>query len=371
MAETHYSILGVERNATAADIRVAYRRLVLIHHPDRAGPDGNIEVFHRISKAYEVLMDGERRASYDRLLASRDGHVAAPGRMPRPPSKPRVQPAPKPPRSEPRPQSEADRRREIADDLSRLLRYYSRGHFNEAEELARQIVAKDPRQAVPYAILGDLARHRGDVQEASKMYAFAAQIDPRNPSYQRKHEELIGKANPVPASDKSRGGDSGMVAGISFALVFVAGAYVALAHEPPIFVRFGWIGTWTLGLVVMLFLAGVATGVGLSIGGFVDRFHSLAANSVNRVSPALALASIAIVNYWAALILYAAIGAKERSMSQSVNRLFVGVGGVVFVMSAACFGADRIDPLQTFLWGGNLAYVGAVCGWLVADSLKD
>ena len=367
MRETHYTILGIKNEATPAEIRAAYRRLVLEHHPDRAGPDANLEVFHRISKAHEVLSDPERRASYDRLLA---GRTATRASQP-PPAAKKPAPEPRPAAKEPPKPSVADMRRQIADDLSRLLRLYGRGNFVDAEALARQIVLKDPRQAVPYAILGDLARNRGDIAEASKMYAFAAQIDPRNPAYQRKHEELIGKVSGSSIGGRTATGEAPLAAGVSFALVLVGAAYVALANEPAAFIRLAWVSTWTLGLVVMLFLTGVAMGVGLSMGNLMDRFDSLASNAMNRVSPALALATIAVVNFWFALLLYLAVGARERSHSQSVNRLFVGVGVVVVMMSAACFGADRIDPLQTFLWGGNLAYVGAVCGWLVADSLRD
>lgn len=368
MAETHYTVLGVDKAATGVEIRAAYRRLVLVHHPDRAGADSNIEMFHRISRAYEALNDPERRAAYDRLLATRTQtrNVSSP----RPPREPQTERT-APPRSDSPKPTVADQRRQIANALSRLLRLYSRGNYAEAEALAREIVRDDPRQAVPYAILGDLARNRGEIAEAGKLYAFAAQIDPRNPAYQRKHEELIGK--PQRPMKSARGGtpDSGLSSLVAFCLVPISGAYVALAHEPAVFVRFGWVSTWTLGLVVMLFLSGVAVGVGLSIGSLVDRFDSLSSNAMNRVSPALALASIAIVNFWAAMLLYAVIGVKERSYSQSINRLFAAVGVAVAVMAGACFGADRIDPLQTAIWGGNLIYVGAICGWLVADSLKD
>ena len=61
-----YEILGVERSASQEDIRRAFRRLAMEHHPDR-NPDPDAEAtFKRIAAAYEVLSDAEKRAKYDR-----------------------------------------------------------------------------------------------------------------------------------------------------------------------------------------------------------------------------------------------------------------------------------------------------------------
>lgn len=57
-----YKDLGVETKATAAEIKKAYRKLCLKHHPDRGGDE---EKFKVISAAYEVLSDPEKRARYD------------------------------------------------------------------------------------------------------------------------------------------------------------------------------------------------------------------------------------------------------------------------------------------------------------------
>jgi curved DNA-binding protein CbpA len=367
MPETLYETLGVSPEATPAQVRAAYRRLVLKHHPDQAGDQSDVRAFIEVTKAYEVLSDADRRKEYDRLLALR--------------SKPRIQSRiPEPPSSEPArakaqpPTAKADPtslRTQVAEDLSRLIRLYGKGAFRDAERLARQIVQKDPRQATPYAILGDLARAKGELDEAAKMYAFAVQMDPRNPAYQRKHEELVSKIGAQARFREQGESRSGLAGAVSFCLVLVAGAYVALAQEPPVFQDAAWISTWTFGLVVMLFLAGVAVGVGLTLSGLLDRFESLSSNSLNRVSPALALASVAIVNFWAAIAIYALVGARERSYTYSVSRLVSAVGLVILVMAASAAVSDRIDPIQVLIWGGNLVYTGAICGWMSADTLRD
>lgn len=65
-----YAILGVARSATMAELRHAYRRLALAHHPDRAGPHSAAR-FAEIADAYRLLSDPLARATYDETLAAR------------------------------------------------------------------------------------------------------------------------------------------------------------------------------------------------------------------------------------------------------------------------------------------------------------
>ena len=66
--ESHYATLGVECDASTADIRKAYRALALKWHPDK-NPEARAEAerrFVQISAAYEVLADEHKRLAYDR-----------------------------------------------------------------------------------------------------------------------------------------------------------------------------------------------------------------------------------------------------------------------------------------------------------------
>jgi molecular chaperone DnaJ len=65
----YYEVLGVSRKATDQELKSAYRRLALEHHPDRN--PGKIEEseerFKEITEAYSVLADADKRAAYDRF----------------------------------------------------------------------------------------------------------------------------------------------------------------------------------------------------------------------------------------------------------------------------------------------------------------
>ena len=64
----YYDVLGVARGASEADVKKAYRRLAMKHHPDRnPGDAASEEKFKEASEAYEVLSDGEKRERYDRF----------------------------------------------------------------------------------------------------------------------------------------------------------------------------------------------------------------------------------------------------------------------------------------------------------------
>ncbi|PJE64480.1 MAG: molecular chaperone DnaJ [Candidatus Ryanbacteria bacterium CG10_big_fil_rev_8_21_14_0_10_43_42] len=61
----YYDVLGIARNASAEDIKKAYRKLAHQHHPDKSG--GDDVRFKEINEAYQVLGDEQKRAQYDRF----------------------------------------------------------------------------------------------------------------------------------------------------------------------------------------------------------------------------------------------------------------------------------------------------------------
>lgn len=79
----YYEVLGVKRDAAEADIKKAYRRLAMKHHPDRNPDDKKAEdQFKEAKEAYEVLTDAKKKAAYDQFgHAGVDAHAAG-GRGP-------------------------------------------------------------------------------------------------------------------------------------------------------------------------------------------------------------------------------------------------------------------------------------------------
>ena len=63
----YYEVLGVARDASAADIKKAYRKLAQKHHPDVSKDAGAEAKFKDIAEAYATLKDPEKRAAFDRL----------------------------------------------------------------------------------------------------------------------------------------------------------------------------------------------------------------------------------------------------------------------------------------------------------------
>ncbi|WP_144186645.1 molecular chaperone DnaJ [Elioraea rosea] len=70
-----YAVLGAARDASADDLKKAYRKLAMQYHPDRNPGDKKAEAkFKELNEAYDVLKDPEKRAAYDRF-----GHAAFDG----------------------------------------------------------------------------------------------------------------------------------------------------------------------------------------------------------------------------------------------------------------------------------------------------
>src|SRR5687768_14447362 len=71
----YYEILGVSKNASADEVKKAYRKVAMQYHPDRNPGDKSAEErFKEAAEAYEVLSDADKRGQYDRF-----GHAGVSG----------------------------------------------------------------------------------------------------------------------------------------------------------------------------------------------------------------------------------------------------------------------------------------------------
>jgi DnaJ family protein C protein 7 len=60
--QDHYKTLGIQSDATEVEIKKAYRKMAIVHHPDKGGSEA---AFKEVSAAYEILSDPQRRARFD------------------------------------------------------------------------------------------------------------------------------------------------------------------------------------------------------------------------------------------------------------------------------------------------------------------
>ena len=75
MKEDYYDILGLSKGASATEIKKAYRKKAVEHHPDKNPGDSNAEEsFKKAAEAYEVLSDSDKKSRYDQY-----GHQAFEG----------------------------------------------------------------------------------------------------------------------------------------------------------------------------------------------------------------------------------------------------------------------------------------------------
>src|SRR6188508_126201 len=71
----YYEILGVQKNASADEIKKSYRKVAMQYHPDRnPGDKAAEEKFKEAAEAYEILSDADKKAQYDRY-----GHAGVSG----------------------------------------------------------------------------------------------------------------------------------------------------------------------------------------------------------------------------------------------------------------------------------------------------
>jgi molecular chaperone DnaJ len=81
MAQDYYQILGVDKKASADELKKAYRKLAMKYHPDQNKDNAEAEAkFKEVSEAYDILKDEQKRAAYDRFgKAAFDGSMGGGG----------------------------------------------------------------------------------------------------------------------------------------------------------------------------------------------------------------------------------------------------------------------------------------------------
>lgn len=372
MSRTHYDVLGLPMNANAEEIRAAYRSLAKKFHPDVSSDPDAPDRFVELQNSYEILGDPQKKVAYDTQLLKQMVEV-----KPAPPrTKPKsaAKPAPKPAPPKNAQQRAAEVQMQVAPDILRMTGFITQGRIAEAEKLAQKVSARDPQHPVPYAVLGDVARLRGDLNKAAKFYALAAQMDPKNSTYLRKHEEVISaikqlefRQAKVVNPTKSRTGPIS----VAMLVLLAGGTYVMFGDQKPMFAGIGVINTWTLGLFVMLIVCGITFGSVLALSGMLTPFQANHGTATGTVAPPILLGMVAVVNFWFATMLYGLVAISQDSFNSSTSRV-IGISAMITLFfTVICAATQHINGWQVLIWGGNMVYISALCGWMVTDGLTE
>lgn len=358
---THYEVLGVSESASQDEIRRAYRRLVMKLHPDRSGDAKTTDRFVRVNQAYEVLIDTERRSNYDTVLRiQRERTVRSSTHAAQGQTQSRASASPK-----------RDANPDVSAKIAEAAGLLSQGKYDRAAFLARSILRTNPRAAMAHAILGDVARARQDLRTALERYSLAIQHDPRNQTFQKRYETLFqqlgeidryGKVEPPRTAHPALWG----VAVLSGLMM----SYVAIAGEQPASGAPLMIQTWTVGLIVMMFVNGVVIGATIALTKLLDRWEVVARGSSGKLSTASVLSVVSIINFWVGGLLYIILGFARNSFTYSMSRIMFAVAILTASYAIMSGLSEYIAWDQTLLWGGNVIFLGTVCGWAVADAFR-
>ncbi|MDI9636924.1 DnaJ domain-containing protein [Kamptonema cortianum] len=363
----HYEVLGLPKFADSKAVRQRYRELARKLHPDlNKNPDAQ-EQFIALNNSYEVLSDPERKRSFDQQLKLSE-QIRMTAKKTAQEQQSSESKADKEQDSE---ESEKAQFFSYRDQERRLERLMNLGKYNEAASVAETILRRNPKNATAYAALGDIARIRGDFQEAASKYGYAAQFGGGNPNYQRRYEEileLVRNQKSHIARDPGEGkGFALLVGGFVMSLCIL---YTVISPEKPLMPTLVPISTWTLGQWSMFGLAGVTLGASLSSADLLDTLDPGSAPALARIHPSFLLMMVIIVNFWAALVIYLLVAGTQRAFNSSLTRLLGSIAFLTVLFAGARWFSSPTAALQTLIWSGNVIGMTSVLGWSIADGVR-
>lgn len=338
-----YAVLGLERGASKAEVKSAFRRLALECHPDVSDSPDARERFEAARAAYEAVV-GE---APDVVLEFRRGR----------------------PSREQREAAEAERLRAKAEEMMREHRASQSRHETEeevrlrataaagntgaAEREARAILRRKPSSAAANGVLGDIAMMQGRRSEALHHFSIAAQSSPGDSRYQSMVEMLLAEssvgAREIPRADAERG-PSGWGAGIAAALAFA-----------PLAVPAGLAPS-----LVALCLAGFVAGFAERASGRVGSLRSAAASTVVGLHPFALAAFLGVVSLWLGLVAYLGLAVARGLANAAASRMLAIACGCVALHAIVLAYRLPAEGLRLAWLLSGAAWLSLLLGWVGA-----
>jgi curved DNA-binding protein CbpA len=373
--QSHYEVLGVDRAATAEEIKRRFRELARKHHPDVARGD-SAETFILINEAYQTLSNPRLRALYDSTIKLRE--MQARNAEARSAGSPEThRPTPPPP---PRPRQTATRDKADAHHF-RAAELFRRMRLREAELACKEAIRLDRANPALFELLGDIYKARGRDEEALAMYSYALQLDRTRGSVREKIARMTGeRAGPIfgaraRGSDRRRRGPSIVMLpvrlGATFAAMAGIGWLASLVAALPGPAASVWLFDWDETLLLALTASGLLLGVVLSLDGVLgsarQELGGPRALSSGHSSPVgILLILFGMIFFYAAVAVYWILSILENHVSPSVLITFAGACGLILLFATmAGDGAANV-----ILLGGNILFPSLLVGWRIGDAVR-
>ncbi len=357
---SYYEILGLPETASAEQIKRKYRQLVRKFHPDVAP---NKETAHQffilINEAYDTLTDPAGRREYDARLVEGRRYKAPAGQTTS--------------HTQTRQEARGKRKEQSAKYLREAQWSFIQRRFKEAASHCRAALRVNPGSAQAHAILGDIFRAQGKVDQAISEYTYALQCDPADLETERKLARLLsdqiapGAARPERVSETmSRA--RWRLAGWSFAVLIIL-----LIPAHPV-VPAPWLeGTPFAGLSANLIglavLASFIVGIMLAVDGLVahperELYTQTLRGQRDRNWLNTALLLMSPAGFVVCGAAYLIVGYLTNSLARSVTTTIAATLGVT-AMAALLNGIPGAG-VKMVLFGGNVCFWAILAGAQVA-----
>jgi curved DNA-binding protein CbpA len=359
--KTHYEILGLPKTASTAEIKKRYRELARKYHPDVARDKASAaKTFVAITESYRTLLDPEKRRAYDATLID-------------------VTTAASPPKSSSRPSTPPGMQSTSANlhpDISKLLKdaeiAFIRKRLDQAKNLCKQAIKIDKSCARAHAILGDIHRAKHQHEMAINEYTYAIQFNPSDKDSAKKLNQLLEQSSPVNFSWEAPDGRMSNVAialntiGWSMAIfiLFLINIYPGKPISWLGYYHLSIIKSWSWNLIGLMFGDGILVGFLMGINRLIEHpddelIFDMGGRGWSIIPTGLILLLFGPVFFVGSASFYIVFGLIQDAISKSI--VFIILTTVIIAaLSALLFPIDKISVL---LFGGNVAFVGALIGW--------